>query len=137
MPILGPEESSRTYFRGIQRYHQDMDSETYLIRGFTEPIINTPGGIPGWMRVCFANYEANRDSLMLILSEDRSEEDREASSLFPEESWPPLDMQTDFHWIYGFEGVILPGGRIMMGNWLDMQKVHQEDCDRGPFIYWT
>lgn len=126
IPILGA-ASSRTYFRGIQRFHQVMDSPSYLVRGFLEPIPSPQGGIPGWSRICFVIYDANRDFLKLVPSDtDDDGEDGSKEALFPEEDWPPVDLRMDFHWIFGYEGVLLPGGRIMLGQWLDMARADEE-----------
>ncbi|KAJ5403833.1 hypothetical protein N7509_003704 [Penicillium cosmopolitanum] len=35
-------------------------------------------------------------------------------------------------WVHGYEAILLPGGRIMMGRWLDLK----EPSGRGPFIFW-
>lgn len=35
-------------------------------------------------------------------------------------------------WVHGYEAILLPGGRIMMGRWLDLN----EPSGRGPFIFW-
>lgn len=56
--------------------------------------------------------------------------------MFPEEKWPPIILDEDFIWIYGYEGVILPGGRTMMGRSMDLINFGNEKCDRGPFIFW-
>jgi hypothetical protein len=134
IPILSV-ESSRMYFRGIQRFHQVMDSPSYLVRGFMEPVPSPQGGIPGWTRICFAIYDANRDFLKLA-SSDGDDENGDDKALSPDEDWPPIDLRMDFHWIFGYEGVMLPGGRMILGQWLDMARADEEQCSRGPFIFW-
>ncbi|KAH8693129.1 hypothetical protein BGW36DRAFT_464317 [Talaromyces proteolyticus] len=123
---------SRTFFRGIQRYHDMIDSPTYLVRGFLEPILEAQGDFPGWTRICFVDYDANREFLPLF--DHKNTHDEYLS--FPDEQWPPVDLHSDFLSIYGFEGVLLPGGRIILGQWLDMQGEGTGECDRGPFIFW-
>ena len=51
---------------------------------------------------------------------------------FPNELWPPCDLQSDFTSINGYEGVMLPGERIIMGRFVDMIQT----SDRGPFVFW-
>lgn len=35
-------------------------------------------------------------------------------------------------WIHGYEALLLPGGRIMLGRWMDLE----DSSGRGPFIFW-
>lgn len=35
-------------------------------------------------------------------------------------------------WLHGYEAVLLPGGRIMLGRWIDLKNT----SGRGPFIFW-
>lgn len=35
-------------------------------------------------------------------------------------------------WLHGYEAVLLPGGRIMLGRWMDLK----DTSARGPFIFW-
>lgn len=112
-----------------------MDSPSYLVRGFLEPVPSPQGGIPGWSRICFVIYDANRDFLKLVLSSNDIDEN-ETDRTFLEEDWPPIDLHMDFHWIFGYEGIMLPGGRIILGQWIDMARVDEDQCSRGPFIFW-
>jgi hypothetical protein len=132
---------SQVFFRGTQKYNSSTDSSAhYLVRGFLEPIAEPQGEIPGWTRICFITYDANRDILATFGQEGGNDQTTEkqgpTNSSFPDEDWPPADLEWSFHYIYGFEGVILPGGRIMLGQWLDIKEEGALDCDRGPFIYW-
>ncbi|QRD86105.1 sugar and other transporter-domain-containing protein [Aspergillus flavus] len=128
IPMVGP-ESHRLYFRGLQKLGDDL----YPVRGFTEPIRGSQGGFPGWQRICFAIYAADREQLPLLLEIGESEpSDVEAACLLSE-LWPPGELETDFLWIQGYEGVILPGGKIMLGQWVDMI----DTTERGPFIFWN
>lgn len=82
-------------------------------------------------------YEPNRACLPLHMGmiDDEEEDGQEGEGgiqWFPKEMWPPSDFVFDFHWIHGYEGVILPGGRIILGRWMDMV----DGLDRGPFIFW-
>ena len=35
-------------------------------------------------------------------------------------------------WLHGYEAILLPGGRIMLGRWIDLKN----PTGRGPFIFW-
>lgn len=96
----------RVYFDGVQRIHGSNDAANPLF-GFTERIAFPYGGIPGWTRICFAICEQ--------------------SDIDGGQVW-----QGDGHWIHGYEGVILPGGNIMLGRWVDLK----DTSGRGPFIFW-
>lgn len=102
-----------------------FDSNTslhYHIRGFYQAIPQIQGGIHGWTRICFVSY---------LLAEDIENQEEPDASF-----WENLDLETDFDRIYGFEGIILPGGKIILGKYSDMQFEGEEDCERGPCIYW-
>ncbi|RJE25514.1 hypothetical protein PHISCL_02126 [Aspergillus sclerotialis] len=127
--ILGT-SADRVYFRGIQGINEDS---TNLIRGFIEPIMQQQGEFSGWKRICFAIYKPN--SMNLGSTESfTGEEAGDADEIpwFSNEFWPPYVLQSDFSSINGYEGVLLPGGRIMMGRFVDMIQT----SDRGPFIFW-
>lgn len=127
IPLLS-DESDRLYFRGVQRNHNHDDSEMNLVRGFVESIKNSQG-FPGGQRVCFAIYEANRQVLPL---ENVGAQGSDDVILFPQETWPPMDVEASFHCIHGYEGRLLPGNRIMIGQWVDMLNF----TGKGPFIFW-
>ena len=75
-------------------------------------------------------YDPNREELLLNFEEDGTAGGE--GHWFPEEDWPPLTLETDFHWIHGYEGVLFPGGRMMIGRFVDMVETDA----RGPFIFW-
>lgn len=127
----------RVFFRGLLRNYNSTESSAFdLVRGFLEPIADPQGGIPGWTRICFVSYDANRDVLGTFVEEGDEQTAEQNGSTFPDEDWPPADFEWSFHSIYGFEGVILPGDRIMLGQWLDIQEEGALDCSRGPLICW-
>ncbi|KAB8199699.1 hypothetical protein BDV34DRAFT_231004 [Aspergillus parasiticus] len=128
IPMVGP-ESHRLYFRGLQKLGDDL----YPVRGFTEPIRGSQGGFPGWQRICFAIYAADREQLPLLLEIGELEPSDDEAACLLSELWPPGELETDFLWIQGYEGVILPGGKIMLGQWVDMIDM----TERGPFIFWN
>lgn len=123
--------ADRLYFRGIQRYHNSDDQEINFVRGFMGPSQTAEGGFTAWQRICFVIYEADREILPL-LADDGSPSDGEVDWL-PNETWPPVDLGLDFVCIHGYEARLLPGGRIMLGQWVDML----DTTGRGPFIFWN
>ena len=128
IPLLG-EESNRSYFRGVQV--GSGDDSINLARGFVETVETPQGGFPGWRRVCFALYETHHG--YPGLQEDHIEGSSDQAPLSAQEPWPPFDLETDFVWIHGYEGLVLPGGQIMVGQWVDMVDTRA----RGPFIFWV
>ena len=68
------------------------------------------------MRICFVLVDGEQD--------DEDDED-------DEEKTPSLLMESE-GWIHGYEAAIIPGGRMMLGRWLDMKATYA----RGPFIFW-
>ncbi|KAJ5426642.1 hypothetical protein N7465_001712 [Penicillium sp. CMV-2018d] len=113
MPLAGGPDTKRTYFEGRQRAYNGPDEGGNHVFGFTEEIAAPHGGFAGWMRICFILAEGDEDD----------EDD--------EEKTPSLLMEIE-GWIHGYEGVIIPGGRMMLGRWLDMKATYA----RGPFIFW-
>lgn len=98
---------SRMYFDGVQKYHGVTHDAANPLFGFTEPIETPWGGFCGWVRICFAiceqpEYESDDDSV------------------------------SPSHWLHGYEALIIPGGRLMLGRWLDLK----DTSGRGPFIFW-
>ncbi|KAH2854177.1 hypothetical protein KXW36_002995 [Aspergillus fumigatus] len=90
-------------------------------------------GFPYWRRICFAIYDADREQLPLIPNDDGTSGKGKDDLWLPEEAWPPYDLEVEFNWVHGYEGVILPSGTIMIGRWIDMV----EPTARGPFIFWN
>jgi hypothetical protein len=114
VPLYGGTETPRTFFQGVQSTLNGDDGENPVF-GFTETIAHPYGGFPGWTRICFAICEATGDS------------SDEEGAVFD-------DGGSDGRWVHGYEGVILPGGRIMLGRWIDMKNMGPSG--RGPFIFW-
>ncbi|KAI3081450.1 hypothetical protein CBS147339_2768 [Penicillium roqueforti] len=110
MPLAKGRNIKRTYFDGKQRAYSGAHEAGNHVFGFTEEIAVSHGGFEGWMRICFIIAEADEDD---------------------EEKHSPLVMDGP-GWIHGYEAVIIPGGRLMLGRWLDMK----ETGARGPFIFW-
>ncbi|KLJ13871.1 hypothetical protein EMPG_11215 [Blastomyces silverae] len=142
------EPPSRTYFRGTQslnlhqNHHHTHDSNDQphpnLMRGFTEPC-PAQAGIPGWRRICFIIYEINPEFFISAVDDNGDggdssggggEDDEQVEGWLPW-SWTAVD----FLWAYGYEGVIVPGGGIMMGRWRNMMV--EAEVEEGPFIFWV
>ena len=98
------------YFDGVQRIYGGTGDVKNPLFGFTEPIASSYGGFSGWTRICFTICEDQ--------DKDKMEVDVDHAEFSP--------------WVHGYEAVILPGGRIMMGRWVDLKN----PSGRGPFIFW-
>ncbi|CAG8894673.1 unnamed protein product [Penicillium egyptiacum] len=110
IPLAGGLDTKRLYFDGKQRAYDGAYEAGNTVFGFTEDISLPHGGFEGWTRICFTIVEA-----------DEEEEEKPFSVVMDGEGW-----------IHGYEAVIVPGGRMMLGRWLDMK----EPDARGPFIFW-
>ncbi|KAL2863053.1 uncharacterized protein BJX67DRAFT_385033 [Aspergillus lucknowensis] len=118
----------RIFFRGAQTYHGSGGRRVSPIRGFVEHVDG--GGIRGsWGRIGFVAYVRARHLLP---------EEQGGNASFFDESWPPLDMVEDFDSIYGYEGVIVPGGSLIVGQWSDVRTKEDTGFEAtGPFIFWS
>ncbi|KAL4899158.1 hypothetical protein BDW74DRAFT_171722 [Aspergillus multicolor] len=117
-----------TFFRGIQTYHGSSESRSIAIRGFIEGIYR--GELHGcWSRICWVAYK-------LVKGSDGGQEQGQGlgSSLW-NGSWPPMDMDTDFEYIHGYEAVLVPGSSLMVGHWWD-PRADEATGAKGPFIFW-
>ncbi|KAJ5704693.1 hypothetical protein N7536_000382 [Penicillium majusculum] len=116
IPLAGGPDTKRTYFEGKQRAYDSPNEVANHVFGFTEEIAAPHGGFGGWMRICFVLVDGEQD--------DEDDED-------DEEKTPSLLMESE-GWIHGYEAAIIPGGRMMLGRWLDMKATYA----KGPFIFW-
>ncbi|CAG8193587.1 unnamed protein product [Penicillium nalgiovense] len=112
IPLAGELDTERVYFDGKQRSYDAAHEAGNPVFGFTEEIAVPHGGFEGWTRICFTIVEADGDD--------------------DEEEQPSSPMMHGEGWIHGYEAVIVPGGRMMLGRWVDMK----EPDARGPFIFW-
>lgn len=103
------EGTPQKYFSGIQSTYGHQSAENPLF-GFTEPFASSYGGFHGWTRICFAICEQTSDD--------------------EPDAWHGISN----HWVHGYEAVIIPGGRIMLGRWVDLKE--PTGSGRGPFIFW-
>ncbi|CAI7641800.1 unnamed protein product [Penicillium glandicola] len=112
IPLASGRDIKRTYFDGKQRAYGGPYEAGNHVFGFTEEIVVPHGGFEGWTRVCFTIVEAD---------EDDEDDDKVFSLVMEGEGW-----------IHGYEAIIVPGGCIMLGRWVDMK----EPDAKGPFIFW-
>lgn len=49
------------------------------------------------------------------------------------DEWSPLDW-SEFLEASAYEGIVTPGGKIMMGRWIDV--LPEGRGESGPFIFW-
>ncbi|KAJ5963367.1 uncharacterized protein N7479_003243 [Penicillium vulpinum] len=122
IPIASVPDTMRTYFNGKQRGYGGVHEEENPVFGFTEDIPAQHGGFGGWTRICFMILEAEEEE-----GEEEEEEEEEEDDEMPFS--PVMDGEG---WIHGYEAVIIPGGRMMLGRWVDMKEPEA----RGPFIFW-
>ncbi|KAJ5501648.1 Major facilitator superfamily domain general substrate transporter [Penicillium expansum] len=109
-PLAGSPNTKRTYFDGKQRAYGGAYEVGNPVFGFTEEIAIPHGGVGGWTRICFT-----------IVEGDEEEEEKSPSLIMDGEGW-----------IHGYEAIIIPGGCMMLGRWMDMKEPEA----RGPFIFW-
>ncbi|KAJ5610033.1 hypothetical protein N7510_006752 [Penicillium lagena] len=117
LPRLG-QSKNRAYFRGVQQTYGGTTPARNGVIGFTEPIAVHYGGFPGWTRICFA-------------IRDEGGQPAQAGSSAEQGQWKPWALERSA-WLHGYEAVILPGGAVMLGRWVDMKDM----TGRGPFIFW-
>ncbi|KAI1910943.1 hypothetical protein LOZ12_004164 [Ophidiomyces ophidiicola] len=111
---------NRHYIYGRQ-YIAGEEDDYYCITGMVEYLPGRQGGFPEWRRVCF------------VIFEPTEEEQELRQELGRGEKWEPQSWD-DFEWASGYEGVLIPGGRIMLGRWKDMLSTCE--WEGGPFLLW-
>lgn len=85
-----------------------IDDEEFLSAGHLTALVPQQG-IPGWQRLKMMKY---------YHMEDTGEIDTEA--------------------LWAYEGVVLPGGKIMLGRWWSPDVVFNNgETYSGPFIFWN
>jgi hypothetical protein len=110
-------DANRQFLHGQQTFDNIENHSQLQVLGFTE-LLPMQGGIPGWRRICFVIYETKPEALPL--------------HSLPADPWSFL---ITFNKIRGYEGMLLPGGKIMLGRWSNLLELGQEGGD-GPFIFW-
>ncbi|KAG8533295.1 uncharacterized protein KY384_002078 [Bacidia gigantensis] len=119
-------------------------------------------GIPGWQRVCMMKYGSDIDSLrsatssgpfsssspgFLAASSSKTSISSSTNNLYQgvvpnpnpfamtsDNSLDDIGIIDDDCWCY--EGIILPGGKIMVGRWWHPLD-EEEFSSMGPFIFWS
>lgn len=105
-PLVGGLEVKRVAFDGQQGTYGRHEDSNHVF-GFTEDIDGAHGGFCGWKRICFTLCESL---------------DQEPASL----------KEGTHGWVHVYEAVIIPGGRTMLGRWVDLKV----PSAKGPFIFW-
>ncbi|KAF2189704.1 hypothetical protein K469DRAFT_561995 [Zopfia rhizophila CBS 207.26] len=84
------------------------DEESFFASGWLNPLLPQPVGleIPGWQRITFMKHFVNDDE------------------------------QLDHDNLWAYEGVVLPGGRLILGRWWYADD-NPEEFNTGPFILWA
>ena len=73
-------------------------------------------GIPGWQRIVFARFSGVGSAVYRLHND--------------------ADLARGLKDLRFYEGVVLPGGKIMLGRWWD--PLHPDpEKPSGPFIYWA
>lgn len=113
----------------------DDYEEKFYAAGWLNPL-PSQHGIPGWMRFTMMKFFVN--------GEDWPDENETAEpfSMKRLSGDPYLFMDTDALWAY--EGVMLPGGEVVVGRWWsprredgrDDEDENDDDVYSGPFIFW-
>ncbi|KAL4870639.1 hypothetical protein BDV12DRAFT_207388 [Aspergillus spectabilis] len=124
-----------TFFRGTQTYHGSAGNRSTPVRGFFEEV--RFGGLwDVWWHICFVAYERPANLLLDNGSgsgASNTQGQEETSGSFFNEAWPPVDINLDFTSVYLYEGLVVPGRSLIIGQWSDMRA----DEGAGPFIFWS
>lgn len=80
--------------------------EEFLATGWLSPL-PPQQGIPGWLRMTMMKY-------------------------FTDDNTGAMDMDA----LWAYEGVVLPGGQIILGRWWSPNNGPQGEAYSGPFILW-
>ncbi|KAF2199038.1 hypothetical protein GQ43DRAFT_377200 [Delitschia confertaspora ATCC 74209] len=85
------------------------DEEHFYASGWLNPLPDQPNGfeIPGWQRVTFMKHFIDDNA------------------------------QLDQDNLWAYEGVVLPGGQIMLGRWWYADEIPNHRTYSGPFIFWA
>lgn len=81
-------------------------TETFMAAGWLNPL-PAQQGIPGWQRMTMMKYFENEDTGAI-----------------------------DVDALWAYEGVVLPGGQIILGRWWSPSEGTEQDMYSGPFILW-
>ena len=117
--------STNTAPRHGQHYHQFCGKGSgyaeFICKGILHPL-PPQQGIPGWQRITFVQYLALGNGLR---------------GQFPPDYPPRVTYDWDIDICsWSFEGVVLPGGKIMMGRWWSPTEPDRAKLWTGPFLYW-
>lgn len=115
-PIVAKVEEGRDFLPFIGT---GVDDHPFRCSGIFHALPKVQG-IPGWQRITFMKYFTGADPVSLT-----------------DPSYPPFyNVHEDSpHWAY--EGVVLPGGHMMLGRWWNPMERSEEGKCTGPFIFWN
>lgn len=88
--------------------------EPFLASGWLNPL-PPQQGIPGWQRLTMMKYF-------------EVEDDEESAGVY--------GANIDWDALWAYEGVVLPGGKIVVGRWWSPNSGVEEDQYSGPFVLW-
>ena len=102
-----------------------------MLLGFTETL-PPQGDIPGWRRVTFIIFRSQFE-LPLLSANSMRTDNGESDTGYAQ--WNPRNWERDFEWAYAYQGIVTPGGKIMLGGWADVLN-WTDASSNGPFIFW-
>jgi len=104
-----------------------VDAEDFYASGWLNPLPHQQG-IPGWQRMSMMKF--------FVDQEFESEENGDGHGKFDMNTALGLMDETS---LWAYEGVVLPGGEIVVGRWWAPSAPQQgpsDECYSGPFMFW-
>lgn len=120
-----------------------VDSVDFDCAGILHPL-QPVNQIPGWQRITMMKFYRDDDDDASTPSSSPSSDSFAATSAFAPISNPqgldgraemPRATAKDQCWAY--EGVVFPGGQMMLGRWWFPMENPTERYEIGPFIFWS
>lgn len=106
------------------------DAEPFQCRGILHPL-PPQEQIPGWQRVSMMKY-------FDPLTPDSTPPSSSSSSSAASDETYQVDDDSELNMgCWAYEGVVLPGGMIMLGRWWSPVDDTGEKRCMGPFIFWN
>ena len=104
------------------------DALPFQCSGILHPL-RPQHGIPGWQRITMMKYF---DPISPVSSPATS-----SMGTFPSHGFDLNDDISINEGCWAYEGIVLPGGMIMLGRWWSpMDQTRERQC-MGPFIFWS
>lgn len=124
-----------------------MDNEPFHCCGVLHALPSQQK-VPGWQRISIMKRFDPDPSPPSIASASASSSSAVANTSPPNpftlgggqkgrdgEAGGQIDMSTNNYWAY--EGVVLPGGKIILGRWWSPMDDRSQCFSTGPFIFWN